>query len=79
MGSNGNLTQIAGSPFLTAPAPKSISIDPSGRYLYVVSATANNTTVFHIDRNTGQLTQVAGSPFPAGDSPSSVATSGIIY
>ena len=69
----GTLTPLPGSPFSAGPnaSPRSISVDPTGRFLY----TANfvNTipyngyaAAFTIDGATGGLTPVTGSPFSTG-------------
>jgi 6-phosphogluconolactonase len=75
----GALTALPGSPFTVGPSPKSLSVDNSGRYLYVASSTGNNVAAFAIDSATGILTAVPGSPFPAGSTPVSIAASGIIH
>lgn len=69
----GVLTKISGSPFTSKiSAPFGLTVDPTGRFLFVVDSVTGSTplgiTVFAIDPNTVGLSVVAGSPFapPAG-------------
>lgn len=78
----GVLTAVAGSPFAVpgvAPAPKTLSIDPAGKFLYV-TCPGNNTTVAYSIDATGALTQVAsGVPAaPAQSNPQAVVTAGTV-
>lgn len=62
---NGQLTEIPQSPFKAgAHSPYSISIHPSGRFVYV-SARWGGVVAFSMDQKTGILTPVPGSPFAA--------------
>ena len=75
-GTTGVLTPVAGSPFSTDFFPFSVTVDPTGRFAYVVNGFAAGTvSAFAIDQSTGALTPVVGSPFPAGWGPTSVTTS----
>ncbi len=73
----GVLSEVAGSPFAAGTSPESISVDPSGKFIYVAnfgSAIASgNVSAYTIDASTGALSEVAGSPFAAGTQPVSVA------
>lgn len=60
IGSNGALTQVAGSPFATQNSPTNILTDPSGKYLYVASGPVE---AFTVNQTTGALTPIPGSPF----------------
>ena len=67
--SNGSLTPVPGSPFLTAGGNIALAIDPKGKYLFTsgfVSSTNTNGVInaFKINQTTGALTAVAGSPYP---------------
>jgi 6-phosphogluconolactonase (cycloisomerase 2 family) len=72
--SNGVLTQIVGSPFLTGGsgsgsglfASNRITTSMVGNFLFVSNGGSNNISVFSINPATGSLTAVAGSPFPTG-------------
>lgn len=74
---DGSLTEIGGSPFSLGSSmgnyPKSIQIDPSGKYLYVAlrcaswAPTCGSNTLygFSIDTQDGGLTALSGSPWVA--------------
>jgi len=65
--SNGALTAMTQSPFLTATPHTDIVVgDPAGKFLFAADTADGEIAVFQIDPNTGALTAVAGSPFPAG-------------
>jgi len=51
--------------------PKSVAVDPSGKFAYVANANSNNVSMYKIDDTTGALTS-AGT-IAAGALPSSVA------
>ena len=70
--STGALTAIAGSPFTTGGDPRSMAVDPSGKFAYVADFTGN-VLGYTINPSTGALTAIAGSPFAAGQGPQSVA------
>jgi 6-phosphogluconolactonase len=77
--SNGVLTHLAESS--VGSMPKSLAVDPFGRFLYVTNldgtgipelgGTVGHVSAYHIGVN-GTLKPVLGSPFPAGFSPLSV-------
>jgi 6-phosphogluconolactonase len=75
--STGVLTPLAGNPYEAGPAPGSLSLTPSGDYLYVANrAGAGSITAFKVDRATGVLTRLSGidslqpAPFAASVDPS---------
>src|SRR5215472_17508098 len=74
----GNLTPVAGSPFLTGGTGVSaagsgaqidndgeIIINPEGTLLFAVNGNSNNVAVFKIQSD-GSLVAVSGSPFASG-------------
>lgn len=66
--STGGLTPVAGSPFSIGGAGAgSLSMDPSGKYLYAPFLTG--VAAFSFNSSTGALTPLAGSPFSDGSSP----------
>ena len=73
----GTLSQISGPPFVTGSIPFSITVDPSGKFVYVANQ-GGGVSAYTIDLTTGSLASVAGSPFGAGTAPTSVATTGSI-
>lgn len=75
---SGALTSLASSPFTAGNGPNDVTVDFSGKYLYVANGLSNDVSVFSINALNGQLTQVFGSPFAAGSVPGSVVTTGQI-
>jgi YD repeat-containing protein len=65
-------TQVAGSPFATGQNPLFVTLDPTGRFVYVANQGSNNVSAYTIDPNAGFLTPVFGSPFAVGNGPDSV-------
>jgi 6-phosphogluconolactonase (cycloisomerase 2 family) len=65
----GELTTIAGSPFIIPPegetqvGPQQLTVDPTGRFLYVSNHLTGDITGFRINGSTGALTLISGSPF----------------
>ena len=74
--STGLLTPVPGSPFPAGSGPSSVTVDPSGQFVYVTNKGDNTVSVYTIDSNTGALTPVAGSPFPTGASPVAITVVG---
>jgi 6-phosphogluconolactonase len=72
IGSDGGLSEVAGSPYATALGPHSVLVDSTGTYVYVANATAGTISAFSIG-STGALTPISGSPFDAGSEPYSLA------
>ncbi len=86
LGSDGTLTQVPGSPFASLAGggggALGITVDNSGRFLYVANPSAvnpqqsnsGNISGFTIDSGTGALTRILGSPFSptVGNSPTTV-------
>jgi 6-phosphogluconolactonase len=68
----GALREIAGSPFVAGDQPYSVTVDPSGKFVYVANRASYNVSAFTINTATGALTEIAGSPFAAGMMPRSV-------
>jgi len=61
---SGKLEAVPGSP-ITALAPYSAAIDPSGRFLYI-GEDLPETSVYRLSRSNGAMTELAGSPFMFG-------------
>jgi DNA-binding beta-propeller fold protein YncE len=60
----GTLSPIASSPFPTGNHPGSMSVDPSGKFVYVTNDSGLGG--YAINPVTGALTAIAGSPFVVG-------------
>lgn len=63
----GALSAVTGSPFATVFTPASLTVHPSGKFVYTfsgsVSGTAPGTEGYQINTTTGALSLVVGSPF----------------
>jgi 6-phosphogluconolactonase len=70
--STGALTQVRGSPFAAGSSSLRITVDPSGRFVYVTNYGSANVSAFSIGK-AGALTPIAGSPFATGSGPIGVA------
>ena len=70
---SGTLTSLPGFPISTAPYidPLTLTIDPRGKFLYVVTANSNNVVAYSIDAGTGSLA-IVGS-MATGTFPDSAA------
>ncbi len=64
---------VSAGPYATGRNPRSIVIDPSGKFAYVGNVYSNNISAFSIDVTSGALAPIPGTPFPAGVGPASVA------
>jgi len=67
----GEMTPIGDRPYLTGgSAPSFVTVDPSGRFLYVTNEGSDTVSAFDVDATTGALTEIPGSPFGTlGDRP----------
>ena len=75
---DGSLTPVSGSPFSTGFFPRTIAIDPAGKFLYATISssfmgTSTDVYAYTIEVASGNLTAVPGSPFTAGENPVSAA------
>ncbi len=55
-----------GANFGAGQNPRSVTIDPSGKFLYVANNTSGTVSAYSINSSTGVLTAVSGSPFLTG-------------
>lgn len=71
----GEMTPLHDLPYLTAGnEASSVTIDPSGKHLYLANGGLDTVSVFDVDATTGALTEIPGSPFGTlGDRPMCVA------
>ena len=70
---NGELTDVAGSPFAASgTTPTALVVDPNGAYLYGANNTTNTVTAYAIDPTTGELT-ASGLGSATGSEPAAVA------
>jgi 6-phosphogluconolactonase (cycloisomerase 2 family) len=73
--STGALTAITDSPFTAGNQPESITVDPSGSYVYVANLFDNTISGYSINSSSGALTALSSSPYSTGSNsePFSVA------
>lgn len=62
---SGKLT-AAGAPSHTGSDPSSLTMDPSGKFVYVADTADATISAFTLDSTSGVLSVVADSPFPSG-------------
>lgn len=72
LGSNGTVTETAGSPFTAGADMVGLAIDPKGQFLYAADFTSSTISSFTI-QSSGALAAVAGSPFPTHSGPFALA------
>ncbi len=68
---SGALSVVAGSPFYVESPCDEITVDPSGKFAYVVNG--DNISAFSINSGTGALTRLAGWTFAEGVTPNGIA------
>ncbi|MBI3656985.1 MAG: beta-propeller fold lactonase family protein [Acidobacteria bacterium] len=69
-GTTGALTAVADFP--AGSQPISVTVDPTGQFVYVANSRSSTVSAYTIDGTTGALAPVPGSPFPGGLVPHSV-------
>lgn len=74
VGAGGTLAAMGTASVAAGTSPRSVAVDPFGRFAYVANYVSNNVSVYAINADTRALTEVTGSPFPAGTSPTAVST-----
>ena len=70
--SDGSIVPVPGSPFAGGSLPKSLAVDPSGKFLFVAPEGGTALLVYAIGSD-GGLTPVPGSPFQQASPPIAVA------
>jgi Lactonase, 7-bladed beta-propeller len=70
----GALSAVPGGPISTNISIGTMSIDPTGQFLYANYAYHNEVAAFSIDATSGMLTAVPGSPFTVGSATTFVTT-----
>jgi 6-phosphogluconolactonase (cycloisomerase 2 family) len=63
---NGALTLVSASPFTVGSQPRTVTIDPSGRFVYVTDPFTSQIYGFSINLTTGNLTGLSRSPYSTG-------------
>jgi 6-phosphogluconolactonase (cycloisomerase 2 family) len=67
---SGALTLIGNTD--TGVSPFALTVDSSGKFLYITNQTDGNVSAYTINSATGALGAVMGSPFAAANSPVSI-------
>jgi 6-phosphogluconolactonase (cycloisomerase 2 family) len=62
-----------GSAFPAGDNPVALSVDPTGKFLFVANKDSNNISAYTIHYHEGKLSEVKGSPFASGVAPVSLA------
>ena len=62
----GALSPVGGSPFPTGFMPISVTVDPSGRFVYVTNSGSSSVSAYTINSITGVLSPIGGSPLQPG-------------
>jgi len=72
--STGALTPVPGSPFATGVDPSGVTVDPSGRFVYVSNYFSQNVSSYTVDAISGALTPIPGKLPAVEGSPTAVVT-----
>jgi len=64
---SGALNYVPGSPFRAGERTRSLSVHPSGEFVYASNAYTNNISAYRVNPKNGALVELANSPFPAGE------------
>ena len=70
-GGNGGLTLMAS--YATGTTPRAVTVDPTGKYVYVANLNSSTVSAYLVNETTGALTPVAGSPFASISNPRALA------
>jgi len=74
--SNGNLTELSGSPYTVGSTPYGVVATANRKFLYVANYGDGTISGFSINSSTGQLTAIPGSPFSDGAGADAAVVSG---
>jgi DNA-binding beta-propeller fold protein YncE len=74
-GTTGALSHVTGSPFATPGTPAGVTLDPSGRYVYVANSNVGSMTSYSLNLGTGALTVI--NTVNAGTTPSYGTVAGL--
>ena len=74
----GGLTRLPSSPVPTGPGPSALTVDPTGRFVYVTNLGDNTVSGYAIEPRSGALRPLRGSPVPTGNGPTAIAVGAFI-
>jgi 6-phosphogluconolactonase len=63
---SGALTQVTGSPYPLSVDTSEVTVERSGKFVYLTDSTDSTVTGYAISAKTGALTVIPGMPIPAG-------------
>jgi len=66
-------TQGAATPVGAGSGPRSLTVEPTGKFIYVANMFVNNVSAYSVNATTGALTSL-GAPVPSGSTPFSIVT-----
>lgn len=69
IGSDGTLSQVAGSPVSADQSPDAVAVNATGTYVYVANSTSNNVSLFKIDANGLPSLLPSPNPISVGTTP----------
>ncbi|HEY5603448.1 MAG TPA: beta-propeller fold lactonase family protein [Gammaproteobacteria bacterium] len=64
---SGALGYVPGSPYKAGDRTRSLTVHPSGKFVYASNAYTNNISAYRVNQSTGVLTELPDSPFFAGE------------
>lgn len=64
-----SLTPAAGSPFTAGARPTGVTVDPTGRFVYVSNSSSANITQFSLNATTGVLSGASNTALAGGATP----------
>jgi 6-phosphogluconolactonase (cycloisomerase 2 family) len=72
----GDCSTVPGGNCLTGDAPRFVSVDRGGKFLYVTNVGTDDVSIYTIDAATGALTEIPTGRVLAGDGPSAIGIVG---
>ena len=74
----GGLTRLPSAPIPTGSDPGGLTVDPTGRFVYVANEGDNTVSEYAIEPWSGALQPLPGSPVPTGSGPTGIAVGAFI-
>ena len=72
---SGALTHVSGSPVATGTAPAAVTVDPSGKFVFVGNTNSDDISGFSLNSGTGTLTALVPGPHRARKGPAALVVS----
>jgi 6-phosphogluconolactonase (cycloisomerase 2 family) len=74
---DGTLSEILGSPFAAGAGPRSIAVDPSGKFVFVANEDDSTVSAFTVSPTTGALSLIGSGAVATGNGIVGVAPFGV--